>query len=502
MTSQPLWEQIKSARISRSGLIGLAAGIGLGLALGLLIGWVWWPVEWQGSANSVTVTKAEYLSLVADAYQGAGGAPGAVDQAQARLAQLGPTAAADFVAATEYYAAQAGSSDQVRNLVTLSIALGMPVDIASNPEVAQAMRPADAPALSGASSADGGAAGQSTAQEPTQNSGGGVNGFALILLFALLLIAGGAYLYWTMARRRSTEQADTWGDEPAGAFAEETDYAGSSAGVITAFDRSTLQPAAPQPAPPRPAPASTFSPRSYSTMNTSPPVSGPPGFEPEDDFGAGAKTSAAYFARPVDDYAPDAARVSAALVEEEYDDDGEDDNDDDMDAVAVATTAATVAAPPRPATPSRYERYKTIDTYPAAFHAGMANVDFMRNIKDEEAGRYLGEYGMFVHERNGLLNGNVDQVVAFEVTLVDKADEHPSLTTLSRTLISEYAHDKLYTQFENERQSGGAPIIAQKDTNFQLEGNQLLLDCTVTEVTYTKEGIFRSLTLDMVLKRK
>ena len=36
----------------------------------------------------------------------------------------------------------------------------------------------------------------------------------------------------------------------------------------------------------------TFSPRSYSTMNTSPPVSGPPGFEPEDDFNAGAKTSA------------------------------------------------------------------------------------------------------------------------------------------------------------------------------------------------------------------
>ena len=35
MTSQPMWEQIKSARISRSGLIGLAAGIGLGLALGL-----------------------------------------------------------------------------------------------------------------------------------------------------------------------------------------------------------------------------------------------------------------------------------------------------------------------------------------------------------------------------------------------------------------------------------------------------------------------------------
>ena len=76
MTSQPLWEQIKSARISRSGLIGLVAGIGLGLALGLLIGWVWWPVEWQGAADSVTVAEAEYLSLVADAYQGAGGAPG------------------------------------------------------------------------------------------------------------------------------------------------------------------------------------------------------------------------------------------------------------------------------------------------------------------------------------------------------------------------------------------------------------------------------------------
>ncbi len=495
MTSQPQWEQIKSARISRSGLIGLVAGIGLGLALGLLIGWVWWPVEWQGVADSVTVAEAEFLSLVADAYQGAGGAPGALGQARLRLAQLGPTAAADFVAATEYFAAQPGSSDQVHNLVTLSIALGMPVDVASNPAVAQAMLTEAAPAISGASSADSTAAGQAQASNQAPGEGGGVNGFALILLFALLLIAGGAYIYWRMTKRRDTEQADSWSEPSAGGFSDEADDNFDSSGVISAFDRNALQPAPTQPTPSRPAPASTFSPRSYSTMNTSPPVSGPPGFEPEDDFNAGAKTSAAYYSRLEDDGAADGAPASALLLEEE-------EYDDELEEVVVAAAPVKAAIPPRPATPSRYERYKTIDTFAAAFHAGMANVDFMRNIKDEEAARYLGEYGMFVHERNGLLNGNVNEVIAFEVTLVDKASEHPSLTTLSRTLISEYAHDKLYAQFENERQSGGAPIIAQVNTNFQLEGDQLLLDCTVTEVTYTKEGVFRSLTLDMVLKRQ
>lgn len=49
-----------------------------------------------------------------------------------------------------------------------------------------------------------------------------------------------------------------------------------------------------------------------------------------------------------------------------------------------------------------------------------------------DGARYIGEYGMFVHERNGLRNGNVRaNVIAFEVTLIDKATEHPSLTTLA-----------------------------------------------------------------------
>lgn len=495
MTSQPWWDEIKSARISRSGLIGLVAGIILGLALGLLIGWVWWPVEWQGGADSVTVAQAEYISLVADAYQGAGGAPDALAQAQQRLALMGPLSPEDLTAATAYYADQPGASSQVRNLVTLSMALGIPVDVASNPAVADAMRAPEAASLSGGSSAGGSSNATGSA---AQQSGGGVNGFALVLLFALLLVAGGAYIYWTMTRKRTATATEQWSDDAAGGFADETeDVSGPPTGsgaVITGFDRSTLQAAPTQPAAAsRPAPASTFSPRNYSTVYAPPPVSGPPGFEPEEET-FGARTSSTFYPRD------EVGRSEGAALAV---DPGEDeDTDEDDEVTAPAVTAAAIAAPPRPARPSRYDRYTTIDTYAAAFHAGMANVDFMRNITDESDGRYLGEYGMFVHERSGLLDSDSDKVIAFEVTLIDKAEEHPPLTTVARTLLSEYAHDKLYSQFENERLSGGPPIIAQRDTNFQLEGGQLLLDCTITEVSYTAEGVFRSLTLDMVLKRR
>jgi hypothetical protein len=499
MTSQPLWEQIKSARISRGGLIGLLAGILLGLVLGLLIGWVWWPVEWQNGAGAVTVAEAEYMSLVADAYQGAGGAPGAAELARARLAQMNLAATENFLAATEYFAAQPGRSDQVRNLVTLSIALGTPLDVAANPALAEAMLPPDAPALSGASSAD---SAQGDAA-PEQGQGSGVNGFALVLLLALVLFAGGAYFYYVVTRQRNTAVVESW-TSTAGGFNDEEgdDDAGFSGGAsATSTPIAAFDPWARQAAPSRAAPTSNFSTRSYSTPNTSPPVMGPSGFDPDDDFDAGARTSTAYLARPTDE-------PESQDDDEREDEEGEEEalTDTMAPAASVAAaagiTTANASAPPPPAVPSRYERYKTIDSYAAAFHAGMANVDFMRNVEDAATGRYIGEYGMFVHDRHGLLNGNTDDVIAFEVTLVDKVDEHPALTTIARNLISEYAHDALYNQFTSDSQSRGQPITAQKGTNFQLEGDQLLLDCTVTEVSYTKDGVFRSLTLDMVLKRR
>jgi len=35
-----------------------------------------------------------------------------------------------------------------------------------------------------------------------------------------------------------------------------------------------------------------------------------------------------------------------------------------------------------------------------------------------------------------------------------------------------------------------------------LEGRQLLLDCLIKQVDYTPEGYFRSVTVELVLKRK
>ena len=41
--------RFRSLRLTQNNLISLGIGVVVGLALGLLIGWVWWPVEWQGA---------------------------------------------------------------------------------------------------------------------------------------------------------------------------------------------------------------------------------------------------------------------------------------------------------------------------------------------------------------------------------------------------------------------------------------------------------------------
>ena len=58
--------KLTERRISRDGLTWLLVGLAAGLIFGLLIGWVWWPVDWQGgSINSFsTEDKISYVSAV------------------------------------------------------------------------------------------------------------------------------------------------------------------------------------------------------------------------------------------------------------------------------------------------------------------------------------------------------------------------------------------------------------------------------------------------------
>ena len=76
-----------------------------------------------------------------------------------------------------------------------------------------------------------------------------------------------------------------------------------------------------------------------------------------------------------------------------------------------------------------------------------------------------------------------------------------STLTTTRLLLSDYAHDHLYDEYQRANPNL-APIVARPNTRFQLEGKQLLLDCLIKDVQYTREGFFQNVVLELVVKRK
>lgn len=148
---------------------------------------------------------------------------------------------------------------------------------------------------------------------------------------------------------------------------------------------------------------------------------------------------------------------------------------------------------------ARVERYPTIDELDVKYVAGSQQLDWARNIPSPQGDLYLGEYGVGVSERHGMLNNDPDQVVAMEVYLFDKSDDK-NLSTVGRIILSEYADTHLRKHFEREKDRLG-PIVAQPNTVLQLETRQFLLLCKIVDVAY-RDGIFERLEMKLELKRK
>ena len=526
MAWQQRMEAMKATRVDRTTVTGLIIGIILGLALGLLIGWVWWPVEWQGAevaqapaaasatgsgSSQFNTPEARYLYLGATAdafvFATAAGERDAAAMAAQRLAALGGDIRAAFDSAIDFYSSQAGGATQVSNLTTLASAVGIPLGTsAANADTAAAASTAGQAGVEPAAQAGG------DAQAGTAQAGGSNPlQWSLSLLAALLLIGGGLYLLWLLNRRRGLEAN---GAGPIGF--EDEEISTSPALVVPAFDRNSLSPL-----PSGVTPAASM--RSTVERPVAAQGGDPHGFDAEEDdeIYPPVRRSVTIVDTEIDEDEEMAGDGSehgddgAWNEDEERDDEGrdlalepaDDEDNDGIDNIPPTRTnvpgASVRTAPPptlQPPTPSRYERYTTIDSYTATYYLGQVDFDQGKPIGSPSGDGYLGEYSVGIPQKNGLLDHDMEKPIAMEVVLFDKSDGQSTLTT-TRLLLSEYAADHMYDEYQRTNPNL-APIVARPNTRFQLEGKQLLLDCLIKDVKYTRDGFFQNVVLELVVKRK
>ena len=530
-------------QVTPTGLVILAIGVVLGLVIGLIIGWGIYPVQWSNAwpGDLSPEARAQYLAAVADAYVYYGDAQ-AAEIARNRLFDLKDNLAEEIVAAQSYFAEHhlPNSNVYISNLGQLAQAL----DVESPDILTEAPADLAAPA-------------EDTAVTPPTAVGDGVRtwvNWLLTLLAAVILVGGGIYIVGLLNRRRlAAVGVDSLDDEPDG-FDDEDD------GPFR-FRRPTPAPAAhanPLVRAARGGPQSAR--RNPGAADASGGFDRAPaddyGFEDEsdDDVFAGGAALDALDAPPPDDafddvvderlddgfdealddapyFAPDAMPEPVRLDEssdddddtEEYDEtapvavaqaqeiDDFDDlaDDDDAELAALVEDEEAAAAPVAPATPQRRggsADLREIGTFSVHYQAGVPDYDQSYSIMDPGDGRYIGECGMGVNIKNGILQSSPDSIIALDVWLVDKKLEK-SYSSQNRVLFSEYVIDhKLDSAFTRERPNDPSPIVPQVGTTFQLKGPSLVLDCKVVEAAYSKggqaSGIFQSVQLEMSVRSR
>jgi hypothetical protein len=534
--------------------IALAAGVALGLILGLIIGWVVWPVQWTNAwpSDLSPEARAQYLAAVAEAYVYYGDQQ-AAEIARNRLYGLNDNLAEEIAAAQTFFADNptAGSRLFVNNLGQLAQGLGIdsPDIVVDSPPVAEEVAPAEVT--------------PAPAEPDVGNSVRTWVNWTLMLLAAVLLIGGGLYVIARLSRQRTAnggvdyveEEADGFDDEEVAGAPGRNPYQRPVGSPLPAAAAADVPPARNQTATVYETPHGEdygFDDEGFDDEHFA-----GEHFEGEEDeeleaYGQGVAVDTleqpAYGATqlaedeafddelsPPDDEDLDAlddrgaeggtvyraAHDKQDYDEQDYDDEVGDDYDaeateGDYDSLeqpasmtvaplaAVDAPAAQSAAPATDRPASRAGQGTVLKTFTVHYQTGIPDYDQSYSIMDPESGRYIGECGMGVNLKNGILQNNPDNVIALDVWLVDKKQEK-SYSSQSRVLFSEYVIDaKLESAFTRERPNDAAPLVPQTGTSFQLKGPNLTLDCIVAEAVYAKNGpasgIFQSVKVDMTVR--
>lgn len=449
----------RSIRTDPAARTPLLVGLIGGLLVGLLIGWVLWPVNWTNAypADLNAESKAQYLAAVADAYVAARG-PDALDLANQRLAHIGPDVAGEFDAAIQQFSNSSERDKLIRvtNLQELGAALGL------------TLAPSSA--------------------EPADEDGD--TGWGTWLLVLLLFIAVIAAAVYGLRRSNSARWIGPGGAEELEGPEYRSEEARTRADTFTPPHAEQDMPAG-------------GTPRTLPAYALDDQFSGGEMMGDEDESEDNEGVLRHYDEPMFDDDTIDAG-FRPADVEAEQPPAGGRGYAEPAEQRTPAQPAAQQATPP-PAS-DRVGRSRVIDSPTAYYQMGVADYDQTFNIADPGGAGYLGECGMGVNLKNGMVRNSSDHVIAFDVWLFDKADER-QMNTQTRILISEYVVDNnLESVFAKERENESPPIVAQPGVAFKLEGRNLVLDCVVSEAVYSKNpastGVFQSLKVDMKVLRR
>ncbi len=425
----------------------LAFGAAIGLIVGLLIGWVFWPVEWKNAwpADLSPEAKAQYLASVAQVYTYYNDDQ-AAEIARGRLLDLNENLADEIAAAQAYFDQNPQRDSRIYITMLGQLAAGLGV---SSPDII----------MPSAASAP-----ESPAPEETTSPSWLT--WTLSFLAILLLVGGGIFLISKLAQNRKRVVDQGFGDAPEDEFEDD-------------FGEERYGPSAgPQ------------GPRSISAQDS--------GFAAQtaDDYG---------FAQEPDDDEFYSSGAAIDEIDDELDDEYFGDAEDYDDAIEPASAPVT-GQPAAPGKAIRQAPGRVLDTFIAHYQAGVIDFDQSFKIVDPEANRYVGECGMGVNVKNGILQDDPENVIALDVWLYDQKMEK-SLGNRTRVLLSEYAFDRnLEPALMRERPNDPPPIVAQPGISFQLKGQSLVLDCEVIEAEYvTTErdaGVFQSIKVEMTVRSR
>lgn len=435
-------------------------GAFVGLVVGLIIGWVVWPVQWTDAwpADLSEEAKAQYLASVAQVYAYYPDAR-AEEIARMRLYDLNDNLGEEIAAAQAYFDEnpQRDSNVYITMLAEMATGLGVSSDAIVSPET-------------------GAAPGGDEEAAAVDAAGPSWLRWLFTLLLVVLLIGGGVYIIRRLAQRRPTEPGEYGYDEPEspqGPYAQ------------------------PQPA----VPASTGR---GSTTGFERPRADDYRFDQEPDENIPYSTGAAVIT--ADQFEDDtyfdeasAAGLSHGPAEEE----GELAPSAEEE-VPPAITPATEQFEEAPEEPAKSAAGRVLSTYIVHYQAGIPEFEQSHNIVDPETSRYIGECGMGVNMKNGILQDVPENVIALDVWLFDQKRDR-SLGNQTRVLLSEYAIDHdLEQAFIRERPDGPSPVVAQPGVSFQLKGQNLVLDCEVLEADYASSGddtgIFQNVKVEMTVR--